>query len=388
MIIILGMTASISYHNSLHEMDEIYDAQLAQTARLLWTLYKVNPNKFSEDPIVIPVPTRIDTGEQLTSAQERMFPEHKYESKIAFQIWRNEKLILLSENATSFLAQSKTEGFHEIAEKNYKWITFSLYDPVEDIWVYTSQREDVRSEMSGHMAATQIRPLLLLIIPLSILIYFIIGLSLRPLSHLSQQLRDKKPEKLTEVHTNLPSELKPIQVAINGLLKRIPLYLVNQLLAMARIEQSSLLAPQRLNVNDLLEQSMSQLSIHQLEKVSWSTKIDRNCEVYGDPSLLQIVMRNLLDNAAKYSEQEQVVEIKVTNAPENNVLITIKNNNNIITESDRLGERFYRHSQHQHIAGAGLGLSIVMMIIDLHQGQITFTQQKEQFEVKIILSIN
>ena len=169
MIIILGMTASISYHNSLHEMDEIYDAQLAQTARLLWTLYKVNPNKFSEDPIVIPVPTRIDTGEQLTSAQERMFPEHKYESKIAFQIWRNEKLILLSENATSFLAQSKTEGFHEIAEKNYKWITFSLYDPVEDIWVYTSQREDVRSEMSGHMAATQIRPLLLLIIPLSIL---------------------------------------------------------------------------------------------------------------------------------------------------------------------------------------------------------------------------
>ena len=76
MIIILGMTASISYHNSLHEMDEIYDAQLAQTARLLWTLYKVNPNKFSEDPIVIPVPTRIDTGEQLTSAQERMFPEH------------------------------------------------------------------------------------------------------------------------------------------------------------------------------------------------------------------------------------------------------------------------------------------------------------------------
>jgi len=225
MIIILGMTASISYHNSLHEMDEIYDAQLAQTARLLWTLYKVNPNKFSEDPIVIPVPTRIDTGEQLTSAQERMFPEHKYESKIAFQIWRNEKLILLSENATSFLAQSKTEGFHEIAEKNYKWITFSLYDPVEDIWVYTSQREDVRSEMSGHMAATQIRPLLLLIIPLSILIYFIIGLSLRPLSHLSQQLRDKKPEKLTEVHTNLPSELKPIQVAINGLLKRITLYL-------------------------------------------------------------------------------------------------------------------------------------------------------------------
>ena len=255
-------------------------------------------------------------------------------------------------------------------------------------------------------------------------------------------MRDKKPEKLTEVHTNLPSELKPIQVAINGLLKRITLYLdkekrfiidashelrtplsilqlhaqnlnsdlteqekqqaisaidtgskrmvhlVNQLLAMARIEQSSLLAPQRLNVNDLLEQSMSQLSIHQLEKVSWSTKIDRNCEVYGDPSLLQIVMRNLLDNAAKYSEQEQVVEIEVTNAPENNVLITIKNNNNIITESDRLGERFYRHSQHQHIAGAGLGLSIVMMIIDLHQGQITFTQQKEQFEVKIILPIN
>ena len=440
MIIILGMTAPISYHNSLHEMDEIYDAQLAQTARLLWTLYKVNPNKFSEDLIVIPVPTRIDTGEQLTSAQERMFPEHKYESKIAFQIWRNEKLILLSENATSFLAQSKTEGFHEIAEKNYKWITFSLFDPVEDIWVYTSQREDVRSEMSGHMAATQIRPLLLLIIPLSILIYFIIGLSLRPLSHLSQQLRDKKPEKLTEVHTNLPSELKPIQVAINGLLKRITLYLdkekrfiidashelrtplsilqlhaqnlnsdlteqekqqaisaidtgskrmvhlVNQLLAMARIEQSSLLAPQRLNVNKLLEQSMSQLSIHQLEKVRWSSKVDRNCEVYGDPSLLQIVLRNLLDNAAKYSEQEQVVEIEVTNVQENNVLITIKNNNNITMESDRLGERFYRHSQHQHISGAGLGLSIVMMIIDLHQGQITFTQQKEQFEVKIILS--
>ena len=76
----------------------------------------------------------------------------------------------------------------------------------------------------------------------------------------------------------------------------------------------------------------------------------------------------------------------MTNVQENNVLITIKNNNNITMESDRLGERFYRHSQHQHISGAGLGLSIVMMIIDLHQGQITFTQQKEQFEVKIILS--
>ncbi|MCB2425987.1 ATP-binding protein [Methylophaga pinxianii] len=442
MIVILGMTASISYHNTLHELDEMYDAQLAQTARLLMTLYSNHRTSYPEEKIIIPVPQRIDNGEHLSSAEERTFFEHKYESKIAFQLWKNKKLMMLSENAETFPVMNQTEGFQEYTANNYKWITYSLFDRETSVWVHTSQREDIRAEMSGHMAETQLRPLLLLIIPLSIIIYFLIAFALRPLSELSRQLNVKQPEMLTEVSTSLPHELLPIQVSINRLLNKIRNYiekekrfiidashelrtplsilqlhaqnlesslsesdrkqaieavgagskrmvhLVNQLLALARVEQSTLPEKNRINIQELVEKSMSQLHIDMLEKVNWHTSIEKEAYLYGDSSLLQIVFRNLLDNAAKYAEENSSVNIEVKNNNEGDISITIENKSIIQVEANRLGERFYRHGQHQHINGSGLGLSIVNLIIQLHQGEIWFTQKNSIFRVEILFPVN
>ena len=64
-----------------------------------------------------------------------------------------------------------------------------------------------------------------MMLPLSLLIYLVIKLGLRPLQLLQQQVANKTPEQLHEIKLALPSELQPIQSAINSLLQRIYSYL-------------------------------------------------------------------------------------------------------------------------------------------------------------------
>ncbi len=93
--------------------------------------------------------------------------------------------------------------------------------------------------------------------------------------------------------------------------------------------------------------------------------------VVFDPKLMSIILKNLVDNAIKYSPYHSPVEILVKFS-KNQVAVTITDYGIGIPthEQDRLFQTFYRCSNAEFIKGSGIGLSIVKEFLELMKGTI------------------
>ncbi|MCG6133455.1 MAG: PAS domain-containing sensor histidine kinase [Nostoc sp. LLA-1] len=92
---------------------------------------------------------------------------------------------------------------------------------------------------------------------------------------------------------------------------------------------------------------------------------------YMDKKLLEPVLKNLLENASKYSPDRSEIDFKLACENEN-VIFQVQDRGIGIPLADkkRLFEPFYRGSNINNIAGTGLGLSILKTLVDLHGGQV------------------
>ncbi|WP_082000345.1 cell wall metabolism sensor histidine kinase WalK [Arthrobacter sp. PAMC 25486] len=96
--------------------------------------------------------------------------------------------------------------------------------------------------------------------------------------------------------------------------------------------------------------------------------------VYGDHSQLVTALRNLIDNAVRYSPDNTQVGIGLS-VGDGVVSVSISDQGDGLTpqEQDRIFERFYRvdTARSRHTGGTGLGLSIVKHIVGNHGGEVT-----------------
>jgi two-component system, OmpR family, sensor histidine kinase KdpD len=107
--------------------------------------------------------------------------------------------------------------------------------------------------------------------------------------------------------------------------------------------------------------------------------------VDADRGLLALALRQLLDNAVKYSPPGSTIEVQVsTNGA---VEITVRNSGSTIPERElsRAVERFYRGANARSVPGSGLGLSIVQQIAQAHGGQLRFSNWEEGTSVTLTL---
>ena len=90
--------------------------------------------------------------------------------------------------------------------------------------------------------------------------------------------------------------------------------------------------------------------------------------VHGDTGALEHVIRNLIENAIKYSARGSSMVIRLEQDPAS---ICISDQGSGIATEDRvhLFEKFVR--SYRQSTGAGLGLNIVKTIVDLHDAEIT-----------------
>lgn len=97
--------------------------------------------------------------------------------------------------------------------------------------------------------------------------------------------------------------------------------------------------------------------------------------VIADADLLAIAMANILDNAVKYSPKGGEILIQAR-ARLTNVVIDISDKGKGIPKdlSNFIFEKYYRESHDGGVKGFGLGLYIVRKIIDIHSGEITFSE--------------
>ncbi|MEH2096275.1 PAS domain-containing sensor histidine kinase [Nostoc sp. 'Peltigera membranacea cyanobiont' 213] len=95
-----------------------------------------------------------------------------------------------------------------------------------------------------------------------------------------------------------------------------------------------------------------------------------------DKKLLEQILKNLLDNAIKYSLSGMTVELQLSCEKEQ-VIFQVKDRGIGISALDqqRIFEPFYRGSNIDRIPGTGLGLSILKTLVDLHHGQVVVESQ-------------
>ena len=106
------------------------------------------------------------------------------------------------------------------------------------------------------------------------------------------------------------------------------------------------------------------------------TKPDKEFTVNIDPDKIQVVFRNIIDNALKYSNADVILNVK---DGRNTVDITFKDSGVGISDEDLkyIFEPFYRsdRSRSRRTGGFGLGLSITKKIMDAHKGEIIFSSR-------------
>jgi two-component system, OmpR family, sensor histidine kinase KdpD len=105
--------------------------------------------------------------------------------------------------------------------------------------------------------------------------------------------------------------------------------------------------------------------------------IPAQLSIDADRDLLALAMRQLLDNALKYSPASSAIAIEASS--NGSVDITVRNSDSTIpdAEQSRIFDRFYRGAQSRQIPGTGMGLAIVQQIAQAHGGALTVSSSRE-----------
>jgi len=154
--------------------------------------------------------------------------------------------------------------------------------------------------------------------------------------------------------------------------------IIDDLLSLSKIEKEAeasdiVLAPARLL--EIVGAASHDCELRAAERnVHIEIEGDPAAEARVNPLLLQQAVRNLLENAVKYSDPGSTVRVVVQASPEETRISVVDHGCGIAPEHhDRLFERFYRvdRARSRKLGGTGLGLAIVKHIVLAHRGQVT-----------------
>jgi K+-sensing histidine kinase KdpD len=149
--------------------------------------------------------------------------------------------------------------------------------------------------------------------------------------------------------------------------------LTSQILRTSRLDQKALKPHlERTNVIDLTADLVNQYSKRFTSRKFCLSKEVLSVQVLADCCLLELALKQLLDNACKYSPPRAEVEVKIENDCEH-VHVRVLNDGTPIHDGERarIFERFYRGSKSEQIApGTGLGLYFAHQIVRAHGGKL------------------
>ncbi|MFW0110584.1 sensor histidine kinase [Rothia sp. P13129] len=159
--------------------------------------------------------------------------------------------------------------------------------------------------------------------------------------------------------------------------------LVQDVIELSRLQSADVVRQSQLvDVNDLITGAIDRNRITAegknitLSSQGWAKHL-----VHGDPELLGTALRNLIENAIRYSPESTHVTVSVRQ-DEENIYISVTDEGNGIAreEQDRIFERFYRidPARSRQTGGTGLGLSIVKHVMAQHGGEVSLESEVGQ----------
>lgn len=430
-VIVLGsITAVTSYLDARHEMDELFDAQLAQSARLLLARSMPEGEALEEADALGEHPRQVQDSPQGPHA-------HPYEQKLAVQIFGADGRLVYRSSSQLPLAplSAVSEGFSDSQIDGHAWRVFALTDEARTRQIQVGQMYEVREELAGAIAARVVYPMLVALPLLGMLVWFGVGLGLAPLRWVTRELSQRAPEHLDPLESHrTPPEIQPLVSALNALMERLgralslerqftadaahelrtPLaglrtqaqvaersqdekvrkqalsqviagvdrmtHLVQQLLTLARLEPETPLALETsVELRSLAEGVLSEQSAWALEQgIELSLNEGGPLYLRGSAELLRVMLRNLVDNAIRYTPRGGTVQVvlqdsgvvgtaaeSLSSAHRMTLCVCDSGPGIPLEERARVFDRFYRGVGTGQ-SGSGLGLAIVKRIAELH----------------------
>jgi two-component system sensor histidine kinase QseC len=416
LVLVLGLvtcawlaTGALIWIDVRHELEELLDSHLAQAAALL----VVQQTGEIEDDQRVDAPTL-----------------HRYAPKVAFQVFHEGRLALRSGNAPAepmlTSAARAADGFKTVEIAGRKWRVFATRGGDRGVQVFVGEQVASRNSILWAVLRSSVAPMLVALPLLAMAAWFAVRQGVAPLRLLGRTLAQRTPQALQPIAISAaPSEMAPMLDALNGLFRRIAALmeserrftadaahelrtpiaairaqaqvalgatadaerthalqatlqgcdratrLVEQLLTLSRLEAGAERADVPVDLGGLVRQVVAELASHALSKRQViDVQATNVCTVQGDPTLLSVLIRNLTDNAIRYSPRGATVKVAVSNE-RGAVRLSVEDSGPGMPPPDmeRMGERFFRVVGSGQ-DGSGLGLSIAHRIAAAHRAVV------------------
>ena len=384
----------ITYERVLAESSVLFDYQLEQMA--------------------------LSLRDQASVAPRIVLPAHAGGTDFVIQIWdRFGTLVYASRPGLSFITHAVL-GYANVALAGQRWRVYSLAT-VEGV-IQVAQPWGVRESLAGGAALRVVVPLLLLAPLMAVAAAWIVGHAMGPLRRITAEVQRRDAGSLSPIDpSELPAEISPLIAELNRLLGRLgeafeaqrafvadaahelrsPLtalslqlqlaerardapereaaharlraaveratHLVAQLLTLARNEPGTPTAMSAVQLDEVVRAAIGDVQPLAQQRGIGVEFAGTPVRVHGDADALRILVRNLLDNAVRYSPEGSVVRCSTGDG----ALLEVTDLGPGIppAEYERAFARFYRRVGGTE-SGSGLGLAIVKAIAERHGARV------------------
>jgi two-component system sensor histidine kinase QseC len=403
-----------------HELNELLDAHLAQTAAVL----VVQTGEHHDDDFT--------TAEVL----------HKYQPRVAFQIWHENELVSRSlEAPTTPLAPLGQSGISDQIQAQKSWRVFATPGRESDVWVVVAELQSARDDILKAGLHSAIVPTLLAFPALALLIWGAIFQSLSPLRQLSQSVSHRHPDAGQALSEDVSLEVLPLVHSLNLLFEkmarqmeserrftadaahelRTPIAalrmqaqvargssdsadrqtaldavlqgcdratrLVTQLLQLARLDAQA--ASPGGATCDAVEETRSTLANLGPQILAKRQELSLDApdflHIRMPPGLVGVLVGNLVDNAHRYSPDEATLHVQWVALPRPQLVVQDSGPGMSAVHLSRLGDRFFRVPDNG-ADGSGLGWSIVRRLAQRYDLEVQVERSAQWGGLRVTLT--
>lgn len=417
-VLIVGLAAALSYQQARHEVQELMDGQMTRMARLMFAQVQEDATHLMNLPGFL--------------AAQRGFRTSHSELTLEYQIGKPDGTVLVRSEGIPVDAFANALGFSTVIYENKPWRNLILETTDGAYRIQVAQSIRKRDKEALEISRKTTLPLAVVFPLLLVAIYFSVRRGLKPLDELAHDVSCRSPENLSLLPDEAtPREVQPLVTALNRLIFRVnnslenerrftadaahelrtPLAavriqtqvamlsedaekrnhalaqalagvdrstrLVEQMLRLARLDPlARLLTPEKVDLAELVRDVVAGL-----RDASSATAITVDLDetvslIDGDVGLLEIALRNLVDNSLRYSAPDSSVMVFLRSETVGLVMGVSDNGPGVKAEElPRLVERFYRGASVQ-AEGSGLGLTIVHRIAELHGARLELANRE------------
>ena len=417
-VILLGalIQGAVAYRSALHEANLLFDYNMQQMALSLRS--------------GIPLANRGGPPEL----------DNLNDFDFVVQVWTVDGIRIFESSPSLILPQRAVLGFSTVRTSRADYRVYSTQTNTRVIQV--AQDLGARTRLAGGLALRTVAPIALIVPLLMLVTWWVVTKSLRPVERVRSQVARRAADDLSPVNADdLPDEVQPLVEELNLLLARLrtafeaqrnfvadaahelrsPLAalslqvqtlrragdeaaretavnrlasgierasrLVEQLLVLAR-QEATTVAGARIEPVQLRE--VARQVVAEMSAAAHQRRIDLGLpqadagRVDGQAEALSILLRNLVDNALKYTPAGGTIDVRIADGPPVSVVVEDSGPGIAPEARERALSRFDRLSgPSPTVTGSGLGLAIVKAIADRHGARLDLGRSERLGGLKV-----